>query len=82
MNKKFNKEIEKGGWKMPQKLFDEIHEDNYPISILYEDGTVHDAIWHYSMNWIETEDFGEFVLWSERRKGYNWFQNLLRKIRG
>jgi len=82
MNKKFNNEIEKGVWKMPQKLFDEIQEDNYPISVLYKDGTIADAIWHYSMNWVETESFGEFALWSERRESRNWFKDLLDKIRG
>lgn len=82
MNKKFNKELSKGGWKIKDKLF-EIKEDYYPITVLYKNGDTEDALWHYSQNWVESFKFDDFSLWSEKRtdtKG--WFETLMDKIRG
>lgn len=77
-NKKFQRELRKGGWKNPDKLF-ELKEDNYPISVLHTNGDVEHAKWHYTQNWVETQEgWGEFALWSERRPDKkNWFQKLI-----
>jgi len=84
MNKKFQKELAKGGWKNLDKLFEEVKENDYPISVLYKDGTVENATWNYSFNWIKTElRYDEPALWSERRPDVkNWFEKLLDKIGG
>lgn len=86
MNKKFNRELAKGGWKDLQKLFDNVKEDGTKISLLLKNGDVVDAIWHYSKDFIEVEGYtlNDVALWSSRRKKEKegWLKRLLRLPQG
>lgn len=82
MNKKFNKELSKGGWKAKDKLF-ETKEDDLSINLLLTKGSVVEAKWNYSKNLVDT-DVSDFALWKEKviEEKRGWFSKLIENMFG
>ena len=69
MNKKLQKELQKGGWKPMNDIF-KIGQ-NKKIRLLFGDGKVKNAEWFPSMNWLKYKKNSESVVGWKMKEGEN-----------